>query len=479
MKRWISLVLVILLLSGCGGNGAEQATQQSQATEQSVTQLLVGYSKQDITPAESVPLRGSGNTSLRMSQGILDYLYVTCTALSDQNGTTALLFTIDNSGAHAQVMDPIRLAVSEATGVPVAYISVSASHTHSGPDMMNTKESYITPYRKLVQKQMLLAAQEALADRLPATMEIATVETQGMTFVRRYFLENGTLAGENHGDFSASPIARHESEADNALQMIRFVRSGGKSVLLANFQAHPTRVVAVQANHKDISADFVGAFRTAAEEMLDCHVAYFTGASGNLRTLSRIKEENRSQDYRQHGQLLAKYILQAQFAPCDAGLIRTAAQTYVGQVNHAEDHLVVYATEVNEYWRATGDKEVSTAMARERGMESPHHAGAILAKAKLEQTMEVPTAVLAVGDVVFAMIPYEMFDTNGMEIKAASPYAMTFLLTCTNDSLVYVPSSMGYENGGYEVHQAKLVPGSGEELAELYISMLLEVHDEA
>ena len=92
--------------------------------------------------------------------------------------------------------------------------------------------------------------------------------------------------------------------------------------------------------------------------------------------------------------------------------------------------------------------------------------------------MSFEISVLSIGNVGFVMTPYEMFDTNGMEIKTGSPFPMTFVLTCTNDSLVYVPSALGYQIGGYEVHQARLVPGSGEELAQQYIIMLQEVYSE-
>jgi hypothetical protein len=477
MKRLTAVCMMLLMLMGCGAPSTPVTTAQNTARPPEPA-FLVGYSKQDITPKESVPLRGSGNTSMRMSQGVLDYLYVTCTALTDEKGTTALLFTIDNSGSQAQVITPIREKVSKETGVPVELISVSATHTHSGPDLVNGKEDSMRTYRRQLQDQMLLAAKEALADRLPATMEIATVETENMTFVRRYFLENGTLAGENYGDFKSSPIARHETEADNNMQLIRFRRSGGKDVLLANFQAHPTRVLADPACHKEISADFVGIFRSEVERNLDCHVAYFTGASGNLRVLSRIKEENRSNDYKEHGKLLAEYVQQAVYTPAATGDICVLLQTYVGRVNHSEDHLLVYASQVFAYWQETNDKEGSEAMGRPNGIESPHHAGAIVAKAKLGETMSFEISVLSIGNVGFVMTPYEMFDTNGMEIKTGSPFPMTFVLTCTNDSLVYVPSALGYQNGGYEVHQARLVPGSGEELAQQYIIMLQEVYSE-
>ena len=54
------------------------------------TSVRVGFARADITPIESVPLRGYGNTSRRMSGPILTPLYATCMAFSDGENTGLL-----------------------------------------------------------------------------------------------------------------------------------------------------------------------------------------------------------------------------------------------------------------------------------------------------------------------------------------------------------------------------------------------------
>ena len=84
----------------------------------------------------------------------------------------------------------------------------------------------------------------------------------------------------------------------------------------------------------------------------------------------------------------------------------------------------------------------------------------------------------------------EMFDTNGMELRAGTvgnpnyapegqlenPYPMTFLCTLGNGHLGYVPSQLGYHNGGYSTDIAYLAPGSGERLVSDYLAILQELH---
>ena len=49
--------------------------------------FTVGYARTDITPSESVPLAGYGNTMQRLSQGVLDPLYATCIAITAGENT--------------------------------------------------------------------------------------------------------------------------------------------------------------------------------------------------------------------------------------------------------------------------------------------------------------------------------------------------------------------------------------------------------
>ena len=56
--------------------------------------VRIGFGRADITPVESVPLRGYGNTSRRMSGPVLSPLYATCLAFSD-GANTVLFSTMD------------------------------------------------------------------------------------------------------------------------------------------------------------------------------------------------------------------------------------------------------------------------------------------------------------------------------------------------------------------------------------------------
>jgi len=52
---------------------------------------------------------------------------------------------------------------------------------------------------------------------------------------------------------------------------------------------------------------------------------------------------------------------------------------------------------------------------------------------------------------------------------------MTFVLTCTNERFAYIPSALGFQNGGYSADLCRFAPGTGEQLAMAYIETLKEM----
>lgn len=443
-----------------------------------MSDLKVGFGRADITPKESVPLRGYGNSSHRMSDNVLNPLAATCVAFTDVSGTTALVFTLDLTTATDFFPQRLQPAVSKATGVPTDHIFASCTHNHSSPDLGNTEKDSIPRYIDLLEKRLVDAATAAMADRKPAEMFITTTPTKGMNFVRRYILQDGTPAGDNYGHFDLSPIARHESEVDNSMQFVKFVRQGGPDVVLVNFQTHPHRTGG-GGQRRDVSSDIVGIMRDELEARTGCLMAYFTGASGNVNPYSRIPEENIYSDHVDHGTAMAAAAIAAfkNFVPVKTGAVKVNWNTLTCPVNHTLDHRVPEARYIRDNFKASGDRTIWTAEAKKLGFNSVYHAGAIIRHSQGPKTMDIPLASLSIGDVAFAIAPYEMFDTNGMQIKQASPFKMTFILTCaTCKSRSYIPSALGFKNGGYSTDNCWFLPGTGEVCAEALTDELKALH---
>ncbi|MBR2311478.1 MAG: hypothetical protein IKA47_13290 [Oscillospiraceae bacterium] len=394
--------------------------------------LRVGFGRVDITPEEIVPLRGYGNTSQRPGLEVKDPLYASCIAFTDEKDNTILLFYTDLIGEAGGVFPASRAAIAEATGIPVERIMISGTHMHSGPDMGNTSHPAIPAYNKTLQGLLVDAAKAALEDRKPGKLFTAEAHPEGYNFIRHYVLSDGEVIGDNFGSLGSREYVGHVGDADNQMQLVKITREGGEDIVLANWQGHPHR--AGGKNKLFITADLVGAMRDYVEKELGCRFAYFTGASGNVNSSSRIKTEMAAEDYLTHGQQLGEIAINA-LKEC-----KPAAEGYVKMA----------------------DKVLSLSMI-----------GGDVKK-------DMPIYAFSIGDIGFICAPYEMFNANGMQIKEASKFETTFVVTCANENHSYIPSEEAYEYNStekpYEVRVCKYEPGTGELLAKEYEKLLNKVY---
>ena len=270
--------------------------------------LQVGFGKELAMPDAVMPLGGVGMVD-RDYTGVIDPLYITCIALTDETGKTILLYTQDFLRSDTYVV-PIRQAISDVTGVPFDHIMVASTHTHSAPAIRNDFDG-VVEYRELFFKAAVQAASDAIADLAKAEIYYGSTMTEGMAFVRHYLLSDGSYAGSNFGNFENGEILGHSTEADGELQLVKLARKNKKDVLLMSFPAHAT-FNGGSAQTK-LSADFPGITRAYVEEHADVLAAYFIGAAGDQISRSSIEGEGKFQKdaYRPYGETLGKYVVDA------------------------------------------------------------------------------------------------------------------------------------------------------------------------
>lgn len=470
MKRCLTLLLIAAILiatCACGGTANKE--------EEKITAFQVGFGRTDITPEDSVPLAGYGNTSKRMSKDVLDYLYATCIAITDTKGQTILLFSQDL--VNSSQTQTVRSAVSQATGVPAENIMVAATHTHSAPDQTSQHEN-IAFWKLDYVNRMVEAAEAALADRADAEIMIGRANTENLNFIRHYLLSDGSYGGSNFGDFANNTIVDHATTNDPGLQVLKFVRTAEvkKDILMVNWQSHPLLTGGMEAT--DISADFIGSTRSYLEEKTDSLFAYFTGAAGNHNPVSRIKEEMRTEDHKAYGQMLGDHVLAAleNMTSLETAEIKTKQVMYECKINHDMEEKLEDAKKVAALYSAT-NRDTGNVLARELGFSSVYHANAVIRRAGLKQTRLVELNAVSIGGFSFIAAPYEMFANHGTYIKENTPFDMTFVISCCNGGHGYIPSTDAYDYGCYESHTGNFTRETGDELAKEYVSMLEQLKD--
>ena len=489
MKKILAIILamtMVLALFACsktgtaeGGATGADAAGGTTAGAAETGGLMVGYARANITPSYSVPLSGYGNTSMRMSQGYQTYLLSTCIVYSDGEDTV-VVYQNDLGGANKTIVANVRQKINKEYGIPEDHIMISGTHTHSAPDVGNTAEPSIGQYRQELVKWMLDAFEEAYENMAPVTeMYYGNKVCENLNFVRHYTTEAGIIKGDNLNDLINSPYTGHTHDADNVMQVVRMNREGADDIVLVNWQSHPHR--GGGSKIYNMTADIVGVMRDYVEKKVDgVQFMYFTGASGNLNPSSRISEENITKDYWEQGDALGKHaisILEGEMTKLEGTNVQITGQYYTGKTDHREDHLVVLAHEVAEVWKETNDFTKCCQLANSYGMNSPYHANAVISKASLGPTYDVEMYAYSVGDLGFVTAPYEMFDTQGVTIKEESPFTATFVVTCCNDGIGYIPSMEGFNNNTYEANNGKFMPGTGEELADEYVKMLESLYE--
>lgn len=421
MKRLFSLLLisvVILALCACGEEKSNAPDWEGQ--------FVVGFGRGDVTGkiGDEMPGFPASDGGTRTAVGILSPLYMNCVAITDEAGNTVLLYSFDNKNAYYSAMNTIRSAVSEATGVPVENILISATHTHSAPTTKN--ETYL----EVCRKGAVQAATDALADRAPATMECASTTVEGMSFVRHYVTNLGNVVGDNFTPSGAGQPVRHTTEADRELRLVRFNRGDKKPILMANWLGHASMFATGTSdfgllNRDLMTADYVGVCQTYVEENSDCHFILYMGAGGNINPASRIAQENFSRDGNVYGQKLGEYIL-------ETAASMTAAET---------------GTVKNKTAEFNGGRTVTLGS-------------------------------VGCGSLGLIYGPYEMFDTVSMAVREDSPFEMTFVLSQVNGSFGYMPTDICYDYADcYEVRTSKFLRGDAEKTVDVYLQLLKDVQD--
>jgi len=443
----------------------------------------VGYGRVDITPQESVPLAGFGNTSMRMSRCVRDPLYASCFAITDEQDTTLILMSLDLQRGNERETRVVRDFCLQEYGIPGQLVMVAGTHTHAAPDQANFAEPSMDRYRQLLDEKLPQCVTMAMEDRREAEMFMGDVEACGMNYVRHYV--HTTQAGEKlyFGDAFGTPVldetTAHATEADPTVHIVKFVRRGAKDLVLVNFRAHG--ILASGSKVYDVSADLMGGIRDAFESTTDALITYFQGAAGNQNPFSRILKENITKDCRAYGQVFAGYVKQGleHLRPVAPDLIRNQQIGLELPVNKPDAALLEGCMAVREVWQRTNDFKQSAAVGAPYGIRSPYQANAIYGRSKLEDMDTLELNAITLGELALVSAPNELFDTNSVFVEEHAPQKKVLTLGYCNDAKGYLPSRFGFEYGCYESDCCRFLPGVGEQVANTFLEMLRSLHENA
>jgi len=417
-----------------------------------------GYGKTNINPENGVSLGSYSNEDVRKSTGILSDLEAVAIAVTDAENNTLILVVTDLSWGRISDANAIRKAVSKKYGIPKENVLVGGTHNHSAPSAKWTSDENIA-YMLQWQENVMAAIDIAIRDRAEATMEVGTTQTVDLVFSRRYLCEDGKYQGGGSSEYdeTTAAVKEHESEADEEIQMLRFVREDAKDILIAQWQSHACNISwdrTEGSDHYKASGEWPQIIRSTLEEELGVHCMYMQGAAGNLASMSDIAGENLSNatsdseagtigynDYVAIGEAVASYVSTAYkatnvFTEVESGLI---------QINQYKMPVTMRATDTEAEREATE-----------------------------EEMPELNT--VAIGNVSLVTLPSELFDTSAQYVKNNTPFAMTLIMGYTCGGSGYEAPDEFWDNGCYEVVHGNYVRGTAELMMQHYVNKLTEFY---
>ena len=449
--------------------------------------LQAGFSRVNITPALGTPL--SGYYVSRYAQGVLDQLEINALALSAGENTVVLM-AADLCMLYNPEQEALCQAVCAATGLKPHQIVIHATHTHTGPVVnMEGKdrlavdtdaEELILEYFRFLCRKMADAAVMALADRKPAKMGWGIGNAPNIAFVRRFRMKDGkvrTNPGVGNPDI-LHPIG----DVDERVNVLRFDREGGETIVLANMGCHPDVV-----GGSLVSGDWPTLFRHRLEKSLDnVKAMFFNGAEGDVNHVNvnakggdlngmfhDFDDVARGYPHAIHmANVMAAAVLQVyeKVNYTDVDSIRSKLHTISIPSNMPKPEDLPLARQYDQLHKAGKDNEIPF-----QGMELTTVVAEAARMLLLEHGPEAfPLTVtgVAIGNVALAGIPGEPFNGVGLGLKKAKGWDVVLPCCLTNGCNGYFPMQDAYDEGGYEARSSRYKAGTAEIIIKEGVALL-------
>jgi neutral ceramidase len=444
------------------------------ATPPSSGEFRAGAAAVAITPPVGIPM--AGYYSERGAQGVHDELYAKAIVM-EQGGTTAALVALDLIAAPRDLVDDARAAIDRACRVRGANVTISATHSHTGP-IVDTKNrfggqsSLVIRYRESLPAKIAEAVRQAESRLTPVTIYAARGRETSIAFNRRYHMKDGTV-GWNPGKGNPS-IVKPAGTIDPDVPVVFFETADHRPVATyVNYAVHLDNI-----GEPFISADMPATLsRCLADFKGPEMVTLFTaGCCGDVNHVDvHWKEAQRGfGNPARMGTILAGEALRTwpRLVSVETNPLRIKSTTVSLPLAELKNGDVEKA-------RATVARMSEEASKRPTFMEMVDAFKVLDVAAREGKPHEVEVQAIALGkQVAWLSLPGEVFTELGLAIKQDSPFPTTIIAELANGLLGYIPSRRAYAQGNYEVVSARCAEGSGERLVDAAVKMLKELHAE-
>lgn len=415
--------------------------------------LRVGVGIAVINPFLDVPLAGYYYS--RTPVGIHDNLHAK--ALVFDNGHDQIvLVTCDLVRVPRTAVEDARERIQKSFGIRPDHILITASHSHTGPQM-------VPEYEQKLGHWIADSVTMAQHNKQPVRLLKAAEEEFSLSHNRRYLMKDGKVT-TNPG-FLNPDIVKPVGPIDPRLSVLTAETPQGRRIMTwVNYALHQDTV-----GGDWISADYayyLGRLLSVFEGP-DMTTVFTIGAAGDINHWNfHLPGPQRGFDTAKRlGEVLGAGVLKAytHLSPVDSNRMQAKSSMLTlllqditeADIEKANKILSVPPPPDVDF---TLDRVWAAKVMRIHDSKKP--------------TINAEVQVLTLGSLAFVGIPGELFVKSGTQIIKESPFPDTFILELANQDIGYIPTKEAFEQGGYEPTSSMLAPGEGERIVEEALALL-------
>lgn len=408
-------------------------------------QFKVGVAREVISPSLGTLLQGYPRR--RPASKIYDNLTVNAIAFS-KGALCGLMISAEVLQIPAEIVEEIKGLISKEAGIGKQNISVSATHTHSGPSLENMPgwgEADNEYLEEILIPQTIKASKRAIENMIPAVMGVSTTESLVGINRREYNAKGGVSLGQN-------PFG----VLDKTMTVLAFKDLEGKPILnMVHYGCHPTSAGSAWY----VTRDWPGVMIDSLEKHTGAMTVYFNGPEGDVGPRVTNGRTGGDSNLETGESTMMDMIEVGSLAALDATRAYKQIREYrdvdfkiiKGKVSLPYKPLLTIE-EVNARLDELGDpKELHDASLREYSnlleVLKIHED-----KTEIKTALEYDQAIFAFNSTAFVPFPFETFSTIALRLRKFSPFENTLCTGLTNGSYSYLPGQEDLVRGGYEVN---------------------------
>lgn len=446
--------------------------------------LKAGFAERDITP--DLGLEQPGGYGKSFHRSLHDPCKVRAAVFDDGKNRVALVGT-DTLMIPRHLVLAARREIQEKCGIAPDAVLIGASHSHSsGPVGMIQPGEYdhAAPlvrqlayeksscadagYLKRVQAEIVRAVCQANDARVEARCGFGAGLENQVAFNRRLRMKNGLTF--SHPGKGNPEILEYAGPTDPQVGVIGAWDSAGKFLgCVINYACHAT------TSPGGISANWIYYLEKTIRGALgaDVPVVFLQGDCGDVTQVDNLDPRTNPAPEK--------------WAQRVGGRIGAEAVKVLLSIEPGTDVALAAKSKVLSIRRRVPSPE-RVRQCLELVQKTPKEVGdaewtfakeivlldALLAR---EPAVEVEVQAIQVGPAAFVSNPAELFVQFGLDLKAKSPFPLTFPVELANGCVGYVPTeeAFGPRGGGYETRltsYSNLEPTAGRQMVEAGLELL-------